>query len=240
VTRTALRWLLAAVAALAVVWTLGPAGVPMYDGIGNQDEPYRYVQPPQGYQQTPPPTTGTKTLEVRNGKNLADFCNTGETAPQISIYIPNGALAVPAGAPNVTMTATPKAPQPPLPADGDIISNVYTITATADGKPVGMSGASNTSLVINMRAPTGPTSGKPLPTFERRTPSGWQRIPTTRNGVDVYQIESQSLGDYALVQPAHGPSSGGGVNWTILAAGIGLLVVSLAILLVRVRRTRAG
>lgn len=45
-----------AAAALAAAWLLTPAAVPLYDGVGFPDEPYRYVVPPTGYRTTPPPT----------------------------------------------------------------------------------------------------------------------------------------------------------------------------------------
>ena len=47
-TRAAARWLVAALVALLAAWVLAPAALPIYDGLSNPDEPYRWVQPPAG------------------------------------------------------------------------------------------------------------------------------------------------------------------------------------------------
>src|SRR3954451_17434124 len=120
--------------AVLAAWMLAPASVPVFDGIGQPDEPYRYVDPPATAKTTKQPTTATVSVPVRNGRSVAEFANSAESGPQISVYIPPGALEVPAGATSITITATPLAPKAPLPTDGDIVTNVYQVTARADGK----------------------------------------------------------------------------------------------------------
>lgn len=238
-TRRAAGWLAAAVVALLTAWLVAPAAVPIYDGIGNPDEPYRYVQPPQSAKTAKAPTTAKAVAAVRNGVNQPQFANSGESGPQISVFAPAGAFRAPAGVTGITMTAVPMAPKPPLPTDGTIVTNVYHVTATAKGQPVPIVGTGHRAPSMQMRAPTGKQPG---PVFERRTSSGWQQLKTLRIGVDIYQASGlTSFGDFALVQLTHPPGSGGGggVNAGLLAGGIALLVVTGGILVIRSRRTRA-
>jgi hypothetical protein len=237
---TARRWLLAAVAALATVWVIGPATAPIYDGIGSPDQPYRYVKAPPGYKgDGKKPTTARTVVQVVGGKNRAAYVNSGEYGPQVDVYIQPGSLGVPAGATSVTVTATPLAPTAPLPKVGTIVTNVYRVTALAGTTPVTVTGTGQRGVFIGMRAPNG---NQPGPVFEHRTAAGWQREPTTRTGNDIYQSSGvRELGDWALVKlptAAKGTSGGRGVNTGLLAAGIGVLVLAGVILVIRRGRTR--
>jgi hypothetical protein len=237
VTAATRRWLAAAFVALFAVWMLAPAVTPIYDGIGNPDEPYRFVKPPPTAKTTKAPTAAKAIVAVRNGLSGAQFANSAELGPQISVYVPPGALQVPAGATTMTVTATPLAPSPPLPSDGTIMTNVYRIGAAAGGQPVQVIGRGNQEPSVQMRSATAAPSG---PVFERRTATGWQRLKTTRVGNDVYQTAAATFGDYALVQPAHPAQAkkSGGVNVGLLAGGLAILVLTFAILGIRMRRTR--
>ncbi|MBV9293133.1 MAG: hypothetical protein JO222_11840 [Frankiales bacterium] len=238
---TARRWLLAAVAALAAVWVVGPATAPIYDGIGSPDQPYRYVKAPPGYKgDGKKPTTATQVIPVVNGKNRAGYLNSGEYGPQVDVYVQPGSLGVPPGATSVTLKATPLAPSAPLPKVGTIVSNVYRITALAGTTPVPITGTGERGVYIQLRAPD---ARQPGPVFEHRTAAGWQREKTARSGNDIYQSPGiREFGDWALVKlPAAASakrSAGGGVNVGLLAAGIGVLVLAGVILVIRLRRTR--
>jgi hypothetical protein len=237
VTGPARRWLLAAAAALIAAWMLAPSGVPIYDGLQNPDEPYRWVSPPAGSKQNGPPTSATATVAVRNGLNNAAYANSHESGPQISVYLPPGAFHVPAGASAITLTATPVAASSPLPTDGTIWSNVYRITATAGAKSVPVTGSGAQAPTIQMRAPSGQQPG---PVFEHRISTGWQQSKTLRIGNDIYQTQATALGDWALVRLAHPASGtgGGGVNVGLLVAGIVVLVVAGLLIAIRISRTR--
>jgi hypothetical protein len=229
-------------AALFAAWALAPATSPIYDGPQAPDEPYRYVKPPPGYPSTKPPTTARAVVPVHNGNNGAQYANTAEFAPQISVYVAPGALGVPPGATSITLTATPLAPTSPLPTDGTIVGNVYRISATAGTTEVPIVGKGNQAATIQMRAPT---AKQPGPVFEHLSASGWTRGGRTiRIGNDIYQASPvTALGDWALVQlntpppNAGGASKGGGINTGLLAGGIALLVIAGAILAIRLRRT---
>jgi hypothetical protein len=233
------RWLLVAVAAVVLAWVLAPAVTPIYDGIGNPDEPYRWVKPPGNAKTTQPPTSARKIVAVTGGFSTAQFANTAENGPQLSLYLPPKALQAPAGATSITVTAQPLAPAPPLPKQGTILTNVYRLNATANGKPVPVVGTGPTSPSLQMRAPS---AQQPGPVFQHRTATGWQQTRTIRVGVDVYQTQAPALGDWALVQlksAASSGGSGGGLNWGLLGGGIALLVLAVVVLMVRMRRTGA-
>jgi hypothetical protein len=241
VTRSVRRWLLTAVAGLAAAWIVAPAAVPIYDGLSNPDEPYRYVvAPPWPHlKQNGPPTNAVGQVAVRNGRSGAAYVNSHESGPQVSIYVPPGALRVPAGATQITVTATPLAPSAPLPRDGTIWTNVYHVSAAAGGsQDVPVVGRGALSPTIQMRAPS---AQQPGPVFEHRTSTGWQQLKTLRVGNDVYQAQAPTFGDWALVRLAHpatADSGGSGPNVGLLAAGIAVLVVVGAIVAIRFSRTR--
>lgn len=226
-------------ATLFVTVALAPAAVPIYDGIGNPDEPYRYVQPPANAKSTKAPTTASVVVPIHGTQSAAEYANTGESGPQLSLYLPIGALQAPAGVSSVTVEAKPEAPAAPLPKDGTIVTNVYSVTATANSQDVPI-GSGRHEPTLQMRAPS---AKQPGPWFEHRTSSGWEREPTIRVGVDIYQAAVPSLGDWALVQlnsPVTTSGSGGGINWGFLGGGIALLVVAGLIIVVRIRRTSAA
>jgi len=230
------RWILIATVALLTAWLLAPAALPIYDGIGNPDEPYRWVKPPANAKTTKAPTGAHKVLQVSGGASQAGFANTDELGPQLSLYLPQTALKAPAGASTIDITVQPLAPEPPLPTDGTIVTNVYHLTATANGQPVSVIGKGPSEPSLQMRAPT---AQQPGPVFEHRTTSGWQRARTIRVGVDVYQAQAPVLGDWALVLSTS-KGGGGGINWGLLGGGIALLVVAIVVIAIRLARTSPG
>jgi hypothetical protein len=234
---TGRRWLMTGLAALAAAAAVAPAAVPIYDGIGNPDEPYRYVKAPASAQSSKAPTTASIAVPVHGSTSVAEYANTAENGPQLSLYLPLGAIQAPSGVTSVTVTATPTAPTSPLPTDGTIVTNVYRINADAGGRSLPVVGSGKREPTLQMRAPSG---RQPGPVFEHRTSAGWQRESTIRVGVDVYQSQVPALGDWALVQlTSSSSSSGPGINWGFLGGGIALLVVAGLIVVVRVRRAAA-
>jgi hypothetical protein len=232
------RWLVVAAFALMLAWVLAPAAIPIYDGIGNPDEPYRYVNPPANAKTTKKPTSVHAVVPVTGTSSAAQFANTGEKGPQLSLYLPPKAFQVLGSEKSVKVTVTPTAPSAPLPADGTIVTNVYRISATAGGQPVGVVNSGPSEPTLQMRAPD---ARQPGPVMEHRTANGWERERTIRVGTDIYQAQAPVLGDWALVRLASadksGSSSSGGVNWALLGPGAGLLVLAVVVLMVRLRRT---
>jgi hypothetical protein len=241
VTRPVLRRVLVAVAALLVAWIAVPSAVPIYDGIGNPDQPYRYVQPPAGAKKTPAPTVASTTIPVDPQQlSRSGYSNSAEIGPQVVYFVPAGALKAPAGATSIRITETPLAPAPPTPADGRIVGNVYRVTATtSQGDAVVVGRGIERTPTLDLRAPS---AKQPGPVFEHLTAGVWKQSATLRIGQDIYQTSAGSLGDWALVQltkaPAMSSSSGGGVNVGLLVGGIAVLLLVAAIVAIRVARTR--
>src|SRR4051794_27513146 len=212
--------------ALLGAWLLAPAAVPIYDGIGNPDEPYRWVQSPTGTPSKKAPTTATVNLPVAHGVSGAGYANTKETGPQISVYFPAGALRVEGAATSVTVTATPVAPTGQAPDGGTFVSNAYRVTATAGGANVPIVGKGNQAPTLQMRAAS---VTQPGPVFERSVNGTWKQAQTLRVGNDIYQTQATSFGDWVLVRPKAGAFSGSsssGIHKGLLVFGIVVLVVA--------------
>lgn len=228
------RWLHIAPLALAAIWIFAPPAVPIYDGI-QADEPYRYVAPPVGWPHTLPPTSATATIAATNGTTGGVYTNSSESGPQVSVYIAPGALRLSSAAHRITVTAKPSAPQPPLPTDGHIVTNVYRVAVNADAGTVGFGSKGQTSAV-QMRAPT---ARQPGPVFEHLQGGRWQQSLTIREGQDIYQTNAPVVGAWALVQldhPGGTSDAGSGINVWLLGGGISLLVVTILIYLIRRKR----
>lgn len=234
------RWIAVAIAALLCVWIVAPASVPLYDSF-QPDEHYRFLPPHPGWSQNGPPTTANAVVGVdKNGINTAQFCNSSESGPQISLYIPAGSLGLPPGTTKVDFTATPMAPAAPLPTDGTIVSDVYRLAATvAGGGTVTFVGKSPSTMpTLQMRAPT---SKQPGPSFEHLVNGKWQKLHTLRVGVDVYQTFAPGFGDYALVQAGGAGSSSGGVGGLDIALiVVGVAILALVGIVALIRRNRVG
>jgi hypothetical protein len=213
---------------VAVGWLLTPHAVPVYDGIGSPDEPYRYVSTPPGATDAGKPAGGAQaTLSVVGGVNaeLASL-RSDEVGPQVWLYVPVGVLAAPGR--KVTVKVVPEAPTLP-PADGPIDGNVYRVSLTDPAGPVTLNSSEST---ISLRAIT---AKQPGPVIEHRLGPGqkWRLLDTSRTGNDIYSGVLPGAGDYALVHSSLGqargfPSGGsGGSNYGLI---VGLLVLFVLLL----------
>lgn len=212
---------------------MGPAAVPIYDGIGNPDEPYRYVNPPAGYRETKPPTTAAETLKVSNGRSASGQVNTAEFGPQLALFVPPGALALPPATTSVTVKAAPVPPPSEPPTDGTIEGNVYRVTVIAPGGRVDLIGLGNQAPVLDMRAPT---ARQPGPVFEHYENGHWTSYETARVGTDIYRTRIDALGEWALVRRESSGSSSGSLVLPIVAGALGVGGVLVGIVAVRRRR----
>jgi hypothetical protein len=215
-------WALSALL-VAVGWLLTPHPVPVYDGIGMPDEPYRYVSTPPGASVTALPAgTAQGILPVVGGVNseLGSMIS-NEFGPQVSVYLPVGVLTAPGG--KITVKVVPEAPSQP-PADGPIDGNVYRVSITDPAGPVTFNSSKS---MIYLRATT---AKQPGPVIEQRLGPGqkWRLLDTTRAGNDVYSAVLPETGEYAVVYSklAHArdatPGSGPGGNHGLI---VGLFVL---------------
>jgi hypothetical protein len=244
---TGRRLLLIAAALLGVAWLVAsPGGVPLYDGVGFPDEPYRYVNPPAGAAATKPASTGKVVTVVRNGRSDPLTVYTAEQGPQAWLYVPGGGLAAPAATSTVTLTLTPLAPTPPA-SDGTILGNAYQVTATGPNGPVQLSASGKNQAQLLLRAPKAEAR---LPALEMFTDGHWTALPSDRFGNDIYGGYIPAFGKFALVRLNHAAAtaaksagtSGGGSGLQMALLVIGIVIVALAVIIgfVRLRRLRTA
>jgi hypothetical protein len=213
---------------LGGAWALTPQAVPLYDGIGFPDEPYRYVPAHAG---APAATSAQVTLPVSGGVNVGGLiANSGELGPQVSVYAPPKAFAVAGSAP-VVVAARPVAPTPPLPP-GRIDSNVYVLSFTSAGGPVTLVPQAQ-SPALTLRSVSS-VPAQPVLAYRPAPGSAWQLLSTRRIGRDLSDAKAPGAGEYVLVQPRDAGTrrSGGGSSVLLLLAAT---VVLMALVLLAVR-----
>ena len=227
------RW---AAGALLVTlgWLASPHAVPVYDGIGQPDEPYRYVSAPAGAATTAAPTSGAGQTPLSAGRSTNGLSvQTAEQGPQFSLFLPPGALAAAGSA--VRVTVDPKAPtDQPRPATVD--GNVYVVTLADPAGPVTLTDKAAIATLY-LRSTTQRTPG---PDVYHRDPgaASWKKLQTSRGGFDVYVASFVGPGEYALAfAPKAAKSGGSSVLLPVLLLGAFVLLV---VVVVTVRLRSAG
>ena len=217
---------------IAALLTLGalvaPAAVPLYDGVGFPDEPYRWV-PKRG--DTPAATAATVRLKVKDGLNAGGLlANSKELGPQVSVYAPPQAfqLPSPSASDDITLTAQPMPLSTPAPP-GQAVSNVYELTLTSPAGPVTVrSNAQEPG--ITLRAVD---TKEPLPVmyFRASPDQRWQRLETRQVGRDIFNAAAPGPGDYVLSRAAAAArtDSGGNRGLFVLVGLVVLLMVGVVV-----------
>lgn len=239
--RSTARLVLAALLVLGLGWAIAPlTALPLYDGVGFPDEPYRFVSAPAGAPSTKPATVARATAAVHGGKIGSLIASSAETGPQITFQIPSRLLSVPAGTAHVTVTARPAKPLPT--AHGRYLwSDVYDLTSA----PTAQLHSGELQATITMRAAT---AQRPQPDIAYYADGQWHLLPTFAEGRDIYTAELSRFGAYAVigsvpldVAKLPGYKNGSGGASIGLIVGIGVLVVVVALFLLgRRRRARAA
>ncbi len=223
-------WIAALGAGLAVMTAArlaGPLGSPpLYDGVVVQ-EPYRYLAPGEGERGSPTSYRGSVATQGRSNEPFS--AATGESPPQAQLIAGSGAFVVPSGTTSLTASIEPVAPGT-QPVDGRIAGNVYRFAVTdASGAQVPTGATNHPSLVL--RAPDGVT----VATISRLVGGAWLSLPTQAAGQPgIYLTNVDSLGDFALIEPATGPL---GLDTRILALAAAAAVAGVAVLLYAFRRS---
>jgi hypothetical protein len=219
-------------------WLVSVQPVPLYDGIGFPDEPYRFLPARAGSAAAGPATVAKVTLKVAGGVNTGGLiANSAETGPQVSVYAPPRAFATTGNNP-IELTATPVVPDPPLPK-GTLDSNVYDLEFTSAGGQVKLVPAAQTPT-ITLRAVSIRDS---LPVFEYRPASGqsWKEVRTRQVGRDIFNALATAPGQYALVQSGDSSPSGASSRGPLYAIlGATLLLMLGVVVGVRVLGRRAA
>lgn len=219
------RWAVVAVL-LAGGWLAGPGGVPLYDGLGLPDEPYRFV-PPRGAAALPA-TSAQVVLELAGGRNPSGLVAvSAEAGPQVTVYAPPRAFAVPgSGQGELQVRAEPVALERPSPP-GELESNVYRLTLTSAAGPVTLQPEAQRPL-ITLRGVT-PESRVPVVMHHRSAVGqAWRPLPTRQVGQHSFTAEVPGAGEYALVRSGAAARDGVGVGLLpalVLALGLGIAVV---------------
>ena len=228
------RWL-AVLVLLGLGWLASPGGVPLYDGVGFPDEPYRFV-PPQGT--VPAATVAEVRLKTSDGVNTSGLlANSSEVGPQVSVYAPPQAFALPdrAGSAEIVLRAEAVPPAGELP-EGEQESNVYALTLTSAAGEVSVRPEAQ-SPGITLRAVT---VEEPLPTMHHRPDreSPWRALKTRRVGRDNFNAPAPGPGEYVLVRlPA--PADDGGTG-LLLVVGFAVAIMLAVVVGVRVAARRAA
>ena len=233
-------FVLAALVLLGAGWAVAPrSALPLYDGVGFPDEPYRFVQPPAGAKHTKPPTSGSGQIAISGGSNASATVASSEQAPQVSLQIAAGVLGAPPGTTHVTITASPQTALPTA-AGQYLWSNVYDVTAT----PSVTVRPRDLQTSITLRAAT---AQRPLPQIAYYAAGRWTPVATFSAGLDVYYAQLTRLGRFAVIGTAPvdvsklaGSKGGSGAGSIGLFAGIGALVVLVALFLIGRRRRRSA
>jgi hypothetical protein len=224
------RRLLAALLLVAIGRLLSPAAVPVYDGIGAPDEPYRYVAPPSGAKKTADPTSARATSPVTGGVATDGMTlATAESGPQFSLFVPPRAVAT--GGTTLVVEAKPVAPSD-QPAGARIDGNVYEVTMTGQGPVTLTPQAALATLYLRAT-----TARQPPPKMEHRAAAGrpWQALDTARGGQDVYVSDFRGPGQYALAFAVAAPSHPASRTPYLVGGAVVLLLVALVVV-----RLRAG
>ena len=235
------KLIVAALLILGVGWSVAPrSALPLYDGIGFPDEPYRFVQRPAGAQETKAPTTARGSAAVTGAGTAQLVVASAETAPQISLYIPKGKLLAPAGTSQVSVTAKPV--ENLSTGRGQYLwSDVYDLTASPDSTQFNAKGQQAT---ITLRAAS---PQRPQPNIAYYDGTRWHLLPTFAQGRDIYIAELNRFGRFAVlganplaVTQIVGNNQGSGGSSPIgLIVGIGAgVVVVVLFVLGRMRRAR--
>jgi len=215
---------------VGVGWLLTPNPVPVYDGIGVPDEPYRYVTSPEGGSPTAPPSEATARTPVVKGVSKDGLVlQTKEQTAQFSMFMPPGAMAATTGP--ITIRAVPQDPVQ-SPAGKKIFGNAYLITLTSPGGPVTLTKAAEAASLYQRATDT--SDGWAMH-FRPTANAPWEALQTSRGGTDSHVADFIGPGEYALAKAASQASDRGGLPVLPLAIGIVLLV--LVVVAIRLRST---
>lgn len=220
-----MRRLAAGLLLVTVGWLASPSAVPVYDGVGQPDQPYRYA----GRENAPPPVT--VTVKAQRGESGPIQLQSAESGPQVLLDLAAGAFSSTADV--VRLTSTPLDGDGQQAPQGTVDGNVYrfTVSAGATLQPDVAQGF----LFLRAAEMTEPD---PVVVHRDRPTDPWVKVKTTRTGRDVLSAPFRALGDYAVVDlPGSKPlaSSGSGLTTTrlLLLGGGVLLMVVLAVLVLR-------
>ena len=230
---------------LLVVSVLTGHRLPLYDGVGAPDEPYRYVAPPRESLRTALPPSGASTSgPLMNGTNaIYAYLSTDEVGPQITVLINAHALKSAVQATQLTLSATPTAPLSNISTDRTIAGNIYKLAGTSDHGALSYAGATKNPGTIDLRLPQGYPVGATMQ-YRLGNTGVWTLLSTKRTGNDIYEAPFVGLGEYALIPgaaaQANRSSNGNLIPIAVIALFIMLIVGSVIAIRLRAGRRPGG
>jgi hypothetical protein len=206
--------------------------VPIYDGVGFPDEPYRYVTPPAGQKNSAlSPSPAQVSVSLSNGTNQSDIgLASKEQGPQVNIYIYRLALKGISASTKANIEAAPKSSSNLKTPVGNIAGNIYNLSAKANIGSLLFNPAKNKGY-IDLRLPQDIIPPATMVYRENDT-SKWKSLDTQRVGSDVYESSIVGLGDYALVPTRAKSANTQKTKGTIIIVLFIVLVILVAALLV--------
>jgi hypothetical protein len=222
------RW--AVVAGLLALGALvSPSAVPLYDGVGFPDEPYRFVPPRSSNDFVA--SAARVQLRVVDGVNAGGLlANSSELGPQVSVYAPPKAFQV-AGLPKtseIRLRADPVPVTPPAPP-GELESNAYLLSLRSPDGPVSLRSDAQ-QPGITLRAVS---VKEPLPVMHYRAKAGepWQALATRRVGRDNFNATAPGEGEYVLTRlgSAKQQSEGGNRGLLLLVGAVVLVMIGVVV-----------
>jgi hypothetical protein len=234
---------------IALAWVLPGRPVPIYDGLGVPDQPYRYVNPPNA-RAAVNPSAVARRVPVHHGVASVVRLKTSEQGPQAEVDILDASLRVHARGPSplpstVMVRLEPLAPDKPRSGSPAVDGNVYRLTWTAGS--AALTYANRGHDLISLRAPTPPP---PPAYFVYRPAAGqpWRPLTTDHTGVDVYSAALHGAGDYALTRTQFQPSPSRAAeaeapppsNARVPVVALVLLLALMAAVMIAIRIGRGG
>jgi hypothetical protein len=202
----------------------GSAPLPLYDGV-SVSEPYRFLSP--GPDQPGDPFSAKATLAIDSTQSPRLLVATEEVPPQAQLIASDGALALPSGATQLTVTITPVAPSAEQ-ASAAISGNVYRIVIVDQaGNPVAVDPSKNVTVALRK-----PVAGVSM-ALQRWDGESWTHVPGNESpSSEIVGAPTRELGDFVLE-----PVAGGLPLW-LLVAGAVLVAGIGAALILTIRRSR--
>ena len=200
--RSAIATLVLGLGLAAAAARLAPLpGPPLYDGVVPV-EAYRWLTPPPG--EHGGAEGASQVFQISGGASPLVALATPELTPQAQLFAAPGALTLPPGTTEITVSITPVEPAS-LPTDGHISGNVYRITILNQaGVPATALASATVSVVL--RSPNATSSTATMALLQDGT---WQPLKTDAAGQGAQFLSVvTTFGDFALTEP--GPAGSGG------------------------------
>ena len=216
------RWL-AGLGLVTLGWLASPEAVPIYDGVGAPDEPYRFAS-------SEAPVTAVATKVPSQGRDVGPVrLQTRENGPQLLLDLPARQLVALSPPDTVEVSAQAFRPAGALPR-GSFDGNGYRLVTrpTTDVVP-------QTGGFVFLRAAV-MTEPDPVIVFRAGPGSPWRELATKRAGRDILATQVTALGDYAVIRlPGSTPVKAAARDRTplLFACVVVLMLVTITVIYLR-------